>query len=78
MKVSIVCVVSWISWNKLKVPLGMFILLLMSDIGSSPNTLIVGGRWQSRIHLELIQRKRSTRGGRRLHWIIIGRRNISC
>ena len=68
---SIVCVVSWVSWNKLKVLLGVLILLLMSDVGSSPHTLIVGGRWQSRIHLELIQSRRSTRGGRRLHCIII-------
>ena len=46
----IFCVVSDISWHELKVSLGVFIIILVSHVGHSPNTLTVGWWWQVRVH----------------------------
>ena len=49
---SIICAVFWISWNKLKVSLGMFIIILMSHICWTPNTFSVTWRGQTWIQSE--------------------------
>ena len=43
---SVVCVVSDISGDKLKVPLDVFIILALPHIGRAPYTLAIRGRGQ--------------------------------
>ena len=46
---SVVCVISDISWDKLKVPLDVFIVLAVPDIGHAPHTLTIRGRRKVRV-----------------------------
>ena len=49
MMTSVVCVISDISRDKLKVPLDVFIILTVPDIGHTPHTLTIRGRGQVRV-----------------------------